>query len=86
MPLRTGELPRMTFTVVIPVKNGAATLDRCLSSIWESAAEAGLDDGRVEIMVVDNGSVDGSADLVPGQMVIYSIGVFNDGAQDGAGR
>lgn len=63
----------MTFTVVIPVKNGAATLDRCLSSIGESVEEAGLDDGRVDIVVVDNGSADRSAEIAEdrGCRVIY---------------
>jgi glycosyltransferase involved in cell wall biosynthesis len=94
MPLRTGELPRMTFTVVIPVKNGAATLDRCLASIWHSAAQAGLDDGRVEIVVVDNGSADRSAEIAEerGCRVVYvpaADGVSasrNTGARAGRGE
>ena len=44
---------------VIPVRNGAADLPRCLSSI---AANHGPADG-VEIVVVDNGSSDDSADI-----------------------
>lgn len=94
MPLKTGELPRMTFTVVIPVKNGAATLDRCLSSIWESATQAGLNDGRVEIVVVDNGSADRSAEIAEerGCRVVYvpaADGVSasrNTGARAGRGE
>lgn len=94
MPLKTGELPRMTFTVVIPVKNGASTLDHCLTSIWESAAEAGLDDGRVEIVVVDNGSADRSAEIAEerGCRVLYvpaAEGVSasrNTGARVGRGE
>jgi GT2 family glycosyltransferase len=66
----------MNFTVVIPVKNGAATLARCLSSIRESAAEAGLDDGRLDVVVVDNGSADRSAEIAEEQgcRVIYVPG------------
>ncbi len=63
----------MTFTVVIPVKNGAASLDRCLTSIRESVEEAGLNDGRVDIVVVDNGSADRTAEIAEdrGCRVIY---------------
>lgn len=73
MPSRTGAVPRMSFTVVIPVKNGSATLERCLASIRESAAEAGLDDGRVEVVVVDNGSADRTAEIAEelGCRVLY---------------
>lgn len=84
----------MTFTVVIPVKNGAATLEHCLRSIWESAAAAGLDDGRVEIVVVDNGSADRSAEMAEEQgcRVLYvpaAKGVSasrNTGARAGRGE
>ncbi len=84
----------MTFTVVIPVKNGAATLDRCLTSIRESVEEAGLNDGRVDIVVVDNGSADRTAEIAEdrGCRVIYvpaAKGVSasrNAGARAGRGE
>ncbi len=84
----------MTFTVVIPVKNGAATLDQCLESIWESAARAGLDHSQVEIVVVDNGSADRSAEIAEerGCRVLYvpaAQGVSasrNTGARAGRGE
>jgi glycosyltransferase involved in cell wall biosynthesis len=84
----------MTFTVVIPVKNGAATLDQCLQSIWESAASAGLDRSQVEIVVVDNGSADRSAEIAEerGCRVLYvpaAEGVSaarNAGARAGRGE
>lgn len=44
---------------VIPVRNGAADLSRCLSSIAANVPSA----GGVEIVVVDNGSADGSGEI-----------------------
>jgi GT2 family glycosyltransferase len=49
-------------SVVIPVRNGASHLRRCLSSIAANLPPA----DRVEIVVVDNGSVDESADIARG--------------------
>jgi hypothetical protein len=49
-------------SVVIPVRNGAAHLRRCLSSIKANLQPA----DRVEIVVVDNGSSDGSAEIARG--------------------
>ena len=49
----------MTISFVIPVRDGAADLPRCLASI---AANARPGSG-VEIIVVDNGSSDGSGDI-----------------------
>ena len=43
-------------TIVIPNLNGRGHLDRCFSSLREMDIEA----GRVEYILVDNGSVDGS--------------------------
>lgn len=48
-----------TISFVIPVRNAAGHLARCLESIQR--ASAGL--AGVEIVVVDNGSTDGSADV-----------------------
>lgn len=46
----------MKTTVVIPNYNGIAYLRDCLTSLYES--------GAAEVVVVDNGSADGSAELV----------------------
>lgn len=47
----------MTVSVVVPVRDGAATLVALLDAL------AGLDPPADEVIVVDNGSRDGSADL-----------------------
>ncbi len=49
-------------SVVIPVRNGAAHLRRCMSSIKANVPPA----DRVEIVVVDNGSSDESAEIARG--------------------
>ncbi len=48
---------RITVSVVIPVKDDAAHLDRCLRSIARQSLAVD------EVVVVDNGSVDDSADV-----------------------
>ncbi len=48
----------LTTSVVIPVRNGARTLPRCL------AAVARLDPAPLELVLVDNGSTDGSRGLL----------------------
>lgn len=51
-------------SVVIPVKNGAATLERALQGILaQTLAE------RTEIIVIDSGSTDGTLDIVRGYPV-----------------
>jgi glycosyltransferase involved in cell wall biosynthesis len=53
-----GVIDRMkTVSVVIPVQNGAATLDRCLRSVKAAESPA------LEIIVVDDASGDGSGDI-----------------------
>jgi glycosyltransferase involved in cell wall biosynthesis len=49
--------PRVSF--VIPVRNDAARLDACLKSIRRNSHVP----GQIEIIVVDNGSTDGSAQV-----------------------
>jgi hypothetical protein len=71
---RTGEGPRLTLvrglnqrkspelplvSVVIPVRNDAARLRRCLASVAESAYPA----SKIEVIVADNGSTDESPNV-----------------------
>jgi N-acetylglucosaminyl-diphospho-decaprenol L-rhamnosyltransferase len=49
--------------VVVVNYNAGSFITRCLRSVFESAGEA-----RVEVVVVDNHSSDGSADLVAGEL------------------
>lgn len=50
--------PPLTASIVVPVWNGAETLDACLAAL----AAQDLQDGH-EVIVVDDGSTDGSADV-----------------------
>lgn len=54
----TGQTPRVT--VIIPVYNVASYLEACLTS----AVEHGLGADEVEILAVDDGSTDGSSELL----------------------
>ncbi|MGQ9502588.1 MAG: glycosyltransferase, partial [Anaerolineae bacterium] len=47
------------FSVIIPVYNGAATLPACLEALQQQT----IDPHRYEVIVVDDGSTDGSADI-----------------------
>jgi glycosyltransferase involved in cell wall biosynthesis len=49
--------PRLSF--VVPVRNDAVRLETCLRSIRAAAGKS----GRIEVVVVDNGSIDGSCDV-----------------------
>jgi glycosyltransferase involved in cell wall biosynthesis len=53
-------LPDLQVSVVIPCLNEAESIERCVRSAREVLEEAGLDG---EVIVADNGSEDGSADL-----------------------
>jgi GT2 family glycosyltransferase len=46
------------FTVVIPVRNGAATIGLCLDAVLRAVS------ARDEVVVVDDGSTDGSRDII----------------------
>jgi GT2 family glycosyltransferase len=48
-------------SVVVAVRNGASTIERCVRSLTECVAPAGFE---VEILVVDDGSTDATAELV----------------------
>lgn len=50
----------MRMSIIIPVYNGAATLDRCLKSIQRQSY------GDYQVVIVDDGSVDGSLALARG--------------------
>jgi rhamnosyltransferase len=50
----------VTISIVIPVKDGGADLERCLQAI---DAQRPPDGERVELVVVDSGSSDGSVEL-----------------------
>ena len=52
----TGPLPKIT--VVIAVRNGAATIQLALDSVFEQTYE------HIEVIVIDGGSIDGTAALV----------------------
>ena len=57
-PRRADRRRRQVISVVIPVKDGGADLERCLTAIAaQEATEA------VEVLVIDSGSSDGSAEL-----------------------
>ena len=56
----------MDLSVVIVSYNTRCLLDACLSSVFEAGGLSASGDGqaRLEVVVVDNGSHDGSADMV----------------------
>lgn len=60
---------RILASVIIPVYNGAATLDRCLQAI--STQTVAQD--TYEVIVVDDGSNDGSAELAAGHSICYIV-------------
>ena len=63
-------MPRVTISVVIPVKDDAEALERCLRALLSQTRQA------EEIIVVDDGSSDGSASVARayGATVVPSVG------------
>jgi GT2 family glycosyltransferase len=63
---------RKAVSVIVPVRNDAAGLQRCLASVREASPPA----VAVEVIVVDNGSTDGSAEIArqAGSTVIVKPG------------
>jgi len=49
--------PRFSCSVIIPTRDRADLLERCLSSVWRSTAQARERGLELELWVVDNGSV-----------------------------
>jgi glycosyltransferase involved in cell wall biosynthesis len=57
-------------SVIIPVRNAASTLSACLDGV---ATQVGVEDVEVEVVVVDNGSTDGSGDLARAHPVVTRV-------------
>jgi rhamnosyltransferase len=75
----------VTVSIVIPVKNGGEDLERCLRAI---SLQRLTDDERVELVVVDSGSRDGSIELARGHGAILREippATFNHGASRNLG-
>ncbi|MDD5677766.1 MAG: glycosyltransferase [Kiritimatiellae bacterium] len=63
-----------TVSIIVPVHNGAATIGRCLDSLFNQDCPV------LEIIVVDDGSTDGTPDLVKSPATLV-----RSGGQKGAG-
>lgn len=63
----------MDLSIIIPSFNTRDLLDRCLSSVYRSLADSPL---TAEVIVVDNGSEDGSKELLNNKYT-HAIKVFN---------
>jgi rhamnosyltransferase len=66
-----------SISVIIPVKNGAATLERCLAAIRKQTIA-----GAVEIIILDSDSTDGSMEIAENYdatIIRVPKGTFNHG-------
>lgn len=52
-------------SIVIPTRNGAATLPALLDAIWKQRAPRG---GQVETIAIDSGSTDGTLEILKGKV------------------
>jgi glycosyltransferase involved in cell wall biosynthesis len=58
------QAPRATVSVIIPLYNARETIGDCLAA---ARAQTGFGPGELEIIVIDDGSTDGSADRAEGR-------------------
>jgi rhamnosyltransferase len=73
--------PRVS--IVIPTKNGAATLPALLDAIWRQRAPFGI-----EVIAIDSGSTDGTVDLLRrrvDRLIEIPAAAFNHGSTRNAG-
>ncbi len=56
-------MPEPRLSVVVPIYNRAGTVGDCIASVCASAAAARLARGAIELILVDDGSSDGSLDV-----------------------
>jgi glycosyltransferase involved in cell wall biosynthesis len=56
----TAEAPRALLSVIIPCLNEAESIEQCVRAAWHAIELSGI---RGEVIVADNGSEDGSAEL-----------------------
>ena len=61
----------MNISIIIPIKNSAKTLPRCIDSILKSKQNAKIKD--LEILLIDNGSTDDSIQIEQDYQKIYSF-------------
>jgi cellulose synthase/poly-beta-1,6-N-acetylglucosamine synthase-like glycosyltransferase len=81
--------PPLSASVIVPVFDGAETLDACLRALSAQTIE----NGRYEVIIVDDGSADGSADVAArhGATVIHqdhagAAAARNRGSQQARGQ
>jgi glycosyltransferase involved in cell wall biosynthesis len=70
-----------TASIIIPIFNGAARIGYCLDSLMKQVA-----DRKIEILVVDDGSTDNTADVVRGYSSVRLISQANAGPASARNR
>ncbi|MGW7576163.1 glycosyltransferase [Streptomyces sp. NPDC054765] len=77
------DAPTPTVSVIVPVHNTRRYLDRSLGSVFAQT----LDQRRIEVIAVDDGSTDGSAEWLAEQVSRHpNLTVLRQEASGGAGR